>query len=81
MAMSREQLVKVRKARKEARLWAHENKRWNTMTRDQLESRLMRITRPEKLRNFIKMARLRGEAYLAREAMKKMALYREVAAA
>ena len=47
----------------------------------QLEGRLMKITRPEKLRNFIKMAGLRGDKYLRREAMKKMALYREVAAA
>jgi len=78
---TRKELIKARKAKKEARLWDHELLRWNAMNDDQLYARLQMITRIEKLRNFIKAARHFGQDYLEREGREKLRLFEAVEAA
>jgi len=51
-----------------ASLEAHERMRWDTMDRRQLQTRLRRITKPEKLALFMRTALSREEISLYREA-------------
>lgn len=53
----------------------NEANRWSYMTREQLERRLSAITNPEKLRLFVKMARVYGERGLLIEANKKLKFF------
>lgn len=56
------------------KLQEHEVYRWSYMTVAQMTTRLSRITKPEKLRNFISMALAYGEHSLARAARAKLRL-------
>lgn len=58
--------------RQSDKLQEHEAYRWSYMTVEQLTTRLGRITRPEKLRNFVSMALAYGEHSLARAARVKL---------
>ena len=65
--------VGVRNSERQAeRLMDHEEYRWSYMTADQMYARLKRITKPEKLRNFISLARRHGEDGLATAASHKL---------
>ena len=63
------------KMRQAERLMEHEEHRWSYMTVEQLTTRLGKITKPEKLRNFIELADRYGEVVLARAAIRRLAVY------
>lgn len=57
------------------RLMEHEEHRWSYMTVKQLTTRLGKITKPEKLRNFIELADRYGEVALGRAAIRRLAMF------
>ena len=56
----------------------NEEKRWSTMTKDQLRTRLEKITNPKKIDLFIVYAKLYGDYDLMREARSKLRFFRNI---
>lgn len=70
--MNMKQKKAATEAKKAARLWANELHRWKTMSVIQLDARLLRITKPEKLQFFIRAAKKYGQKILVRNAQLKL---------
>lgn len=76
LAKCRQARTAERQAERQAeRLMVHEEHRWSYMTVKQLTTRLEKITKPEKLCNFIELADRYGEVDLGRAAKRRLALF------